>query len=534
LPPSVDGTAPPVRPLRVLAGGAVALLIAGLIASVFAALASTGGHSATGRPPDVIALVAMTATQAALTTVVSLAVGIALAWALNRLRFPGRDAIVALLASALVTPGLVVAFGLIAVWGRAGWINSAAQATVGTAIVPSIFGLFGIVFAHVVLDAAIAARVLVARLDAIPDTRLKMARSLGLGPGRRFAVLDLPAMVPSLPGLGALIFLLAFTSFPIVLMLGGGPANQTLEVAIYAAARLDFDLLAAVQLALVQVAICGLIAVLAARGATTVATGDMRQRHWPEAGLTHFAAIVVLAAAMVAFGLPLLAVLVNGIGPGVRELVQRPAFWNAAGFSVLIGAVSAALALAMALAIAGARAVLPHGVAHLAIGASAYVYLAVPAVVLSLGLFIAIRNLGIEPSLLAAPVVILANALLSLPFAVATLAPPLAAIARSRGRLIRSLGLGGGQQWWLVEWPLLGRDVGIVLAISFCFSLGDLGVIALFGTDDFATLPLLMYRALGAYRSNDAAAIAAIMLVVSLLTFFLLPRLVGRLADARP
>ena len=111
-------------------------------------------------------------------------------------------------------------------------------------------------------------------------------------------------------------------------------------------------------------------------------------------------------------------------------------------------------------------------------------------------------------------VVVIANALLSLPFAVATLAPPLDAIARSRGKLIRSLGLSGCAQFRAVEWPLIApRSRRSSLALAFCFSLGDLGVIALFGTQDFATLPLLMVRALGAYRTNDAAAIAALMLL---------------------
>jgi thiamine transport system permease protein len=63
--------------------------------------------------------------------------------------------------------------------------------------------------------------------------------------------------------------------------------------------------------------------------------------------------------------------------------------------------------------------------------------------------------------------------------------------------------------------------------------LGDLGVISLFGTDDFATLPLLMARALGAYRSNDAAGIAAVMLIVTIAAFVLIPKLFGRFSDAR-
>jgi thiamine transport system permease protein len=65
----------------------------------------------------------------------------------------------------------------------------------------------------------------------------------------------------TLPGLGAIIFLLAFTSFPVVLLLGGALANQTLEVAIYSAVRLDFNLDAAVTLALVQIAVCAVIIV---------------------------------------------------------------------------------------------------------------------------------------------------------------------------------------------------------------------------------------------------------------------------------
>ena len=112
-------------------------------------------------------------------------------------------------------------------------------------------------------------------------------------------------------------------------------------------------------------------------------------------------------------------------------------------------------------------------------------------------------------------------------------APPFDAIARSRGKLIRSLDLGGVRQFTAIEWPLLARDVGLVLALAFCFSLGDLGVIALFDTQDFVTLPLLMVRALGAYRTNDAGTIAALMLVITIVAFTVLPALFERLSRAR-
>ncbi len=524
MPRSADSAIPP-RPLRLIAGAGVAGAIAALIGTLFwSILAIAGGQPGGTSPGPLGYIMYITTLQATLSTILSLIVGIALAWALNRLRFPGRSLVIGLFASAIVTPGLIVAFGLLAVWGRTGWL--------GGLNVP-VFGLGGVVAAHVILDGALAARVLLARLDAVPQARLKTGQSLALAPLTRFTAIDWPAMRGSLPGLAAIIFLLAFTSFPIVLLLGGGPAVQTLEVAIYSAVRLDFDLLSAVQLALIQIAICSAI-IIASAALNPVSTSLDRPAtpRWRDAGPARAVQWAVLALALLGFASPLLAVLINGL-VGAPEMLARPAFWSAALTSVVVGAASAALALLLGLAIAASRAATPARLARIAIGVPAYAYLAVPAVALSLGAFLFVRNLGIAPDTFAPLVVVTANALLSLPFVMASLAPPFDAIARSRGRLIRSLDLGGWRQFSAIEWPLIARDVGLVLALAFCFSLGDLGVIALFDTKDFVTLPLLMVRSLSAYRTNDAGTIAALMLVLTIAAFVALPALFERLSRAR-
>ncbi len=515
----------PPRPLRLIGGAALALAIALLIGTMFwSILATASNQSVSGSSADIGYLIYITTLQATLSTILSLIVGIALAWALNRLRFPGRPLIIGLFASAIVTPGIVVAFGLLAVWGRAGWLGALG--------VP-VFGLGGVVAAHVILDAAFAARILLARLDAIPEARLKTGQSLALGPWTRFAITDWPAIRGTLPGLAAIIFLLAFTSFPIVLLLGGGPAVQTLEVAIYAAARLDFDLVMAVKLALIQIAICSAI-ILASSALAPVSTSLDRPSspRWQDTGIARALQWLILALALAGFAAPLLAVLADGIA-GLGDVLADGAFWAATLTSILVGTASALLALMLGLLIASARAATTSRIGRVMIGAPAYAYLAVPAVALALGAFLFVRNLGVAPDSAAPLVVILANALLSLPFVMAALAPPFDAITRSRGRLIRSLGLDGTRQFTAVEWPLLARDVGLVLALSFCFSLGDLGVIALFDTQNFVTLPLLMVRALGAYRTNDAATIAALMLVLTIAAFIALPALFERLSRAR-
>jgi len=531
--PSRVGSALPPRPIRIIIGTALALAIAGLIAAVLLAILSAASNEADSgfSRIDIPHLLRMTAIQAGLTTGLSLAVGMALAWCLNRLRFPGRDLVVGLFASAIVTPGMVVAFGLLSIWGRNGWINQVSEALFGTSIGNPAFGLSGILFAHVILDGAFAARILLARLDAIPANRLKIGQSLALAAWQRFSVIDWPAMRGTLPGLGAIIFLLAFTSFPIVLMLGGGPANQTLEVAIYAAVRQDFDLRGAVLLALTQIGVCSVVIFAASAFAPVpTALGHSSAPQWRDGAGARALQYAVLAVSTLGFVLPLLSVLLDGLSAGMAELLSRPAFWRAAATSLVIGGVSAVSAVTLALLLCLARAASANSAMRTLLGVPAFAYLAVPAVVLSLGFFLLVRSLGVNPGVAARYVVILGNTLLSLPFAVATLGPPLDAIMRTRGKLVRALGLSGWRQFRLVEYPLLGRDLGVALALAFCFSLGDLGVIALFGTQDFETLPLMMFRALGAYRSNDAAAIAALLLIGTIIAFTALPRLFERLA----
>jgi thiamine transport system permease protein len=504
----------------------VALAIAVLIVLIFAAIlhAASAQPAGSSRRPDIVYLVGITTLQATLSTLLSLVVGIALAWSLNRLRFPGRGIVVGLFASAIVTPGLIIAFGLISVWGRSGWL--------GTFNLP-VFGLGGVVAAHIILDGAFVARILLARLDAIPEARLKTGQSLALSARQRFALVDWPAMQGTLPGLAAIIFLLAFTSFPIVLLLGGGPAVQTLEVAIYSAVRLDFDLSAAVTLALIQIAICAAIIIAsAALSPVPISIAQSAPLRWRDGQTARAAQWAVLIIALLGFGLPLLSVLVDGLS-GLREVGESSAFWNATLTSLLVAFGSAVLTLLLAITVGMARAASPSRTVRIAVGVPAFAYLAVPAVALSLGAFLFVRDLGIVPERAAPLVVVIANALLALPFALATLGPAFDAIVRSRGRLVRSLGLTGWRQWTDVEWPLLARDIGVVVGLSFCFSLGDLGVIALFGTQDFATLPLLMLRTMGAYRTHDAAAIAALMLTATTIVFATLPPLLERFGRAR-
>ncbi len=519
--------------LRKISGALIVVFSALLVVAIFISLLNVSDiQTSSALKPDIFLLVSKSAFQAFLSVVFSLLFGVLLAWSLNRLSFFGRNLLIGLYAAAIVMPAIIIAVGVIGIWGRAGFVNQMFE-IVGFGKIGSIFGLHGIVLAHTILSGAFAARVFLTRLDAIPAKALKIGQNLRFGAWLRFKTLDLPAMVGALPTLSVIIFLLSFTSFPIVLLLGGGPDNQTLEVAIYSAVRLNFDLNSAVQMALIQLGISFIIILPAIFYLPTIIDIEKtpKQKWFDEKPVIFFQAGILIFGTLL-FLSPLLSVLFDGFSRNAYLIFFKSSFWNAFFISIIIGILSAILNLFFTFGLCFARAEIKNKTMRAIFYLPVFAFMIVPSVVLSLGFFISVQNLGLEPVFAAPFVLILANALLVLPFSVATLSPPIEAANKKYSRVIKTLKLSGLRRFKTIELPMFGKEIGLVLALSFCFSLGDLGIISLFGTEDFATLPWLMVRAMGAYRNNDAQSIAAIMLILTLVVFWLLPKMIKRISDA--
>ena len=81
--------------------------------------------------------------------------------------------------------------------------------------------------------------------------------------------------------------------------------------------------------------------------------------------------------------------------------------------------------------------------------------------------------------------------------------------------------MGGLARLRIVTLPRLRRPLGFAAGLTAALSMGDLGVIALFADEDHATLPMQLYRLMGAYRTEDAAGAALLLLLLSLGIFWL-------------
>ena len=174
--------------------------------------------------------------------------------ALARRRFAGRGLLVTLMGAPFLLPVIVAVLGLLAVFGRSGVFND-LLALMGLPRL-SIYGLHGVVLAHVFLNLPLATRMILQGWQAIPAERFRLAQSLSMGPGAVFRHLELPMLRATLPGAAVAVFVICLTSFAVALTLGGGPGATTVELAIYQALRFDFDPARAAALSALQFALC--------------------------------------------------------------------------------------------------------------------------------------------------------------------------------------------------------------------------------------------------------------------------------------
>ncbi|MCB0257778.1 MAG: iron ABC transporter permease, partial [Anaerolineae bacterium] len=109
-----------------------------------------------------------------------------------------------------------------------------------------------ILLAHVFYNYSVALRIISGFWQNLSPSLPQAAQMLGASPRRAFWTITLPLLRPAIAAAAVLVFIFTFTSFGVVLILGG-PRFATLEVEIYRQARDLFNLPVAAALSLVQI-----------------------------------------------------------------------------------------------------------------------------------------------------------------------------------------------------------------------------------------------------------------------------------------
>lgn len=494
------------RAFAIIAALTVAGLVIGPVTAVILRAETFSGF----RPADWQAL-RFTLLQATLSAGLSVVFAIPVARALARRQFLGRGLLVALLGAPFILPVIVAVLGLLAVFGQSGLVNR-LLAPLG---VPElqIYGLHGVLLAHVFFNLPLATRLILQGWLATPAEQFRLAATLGMGRRAMWRAVEWPMLRRIVPGAFAVIFVICLSSFAVALTLGGGPRATTLELAIYQSMRFDFDLARAAVLGLVQLVLALIAGFIALRITSLPVAAKGLDRNVPRWDRTDWSAIgtdaIWIGIAALFLLTPLAMVTFNGLA-GITTL--GASVWQAAVHSILVALGSTALCLLWALPLA-TRWGEWLGLAGIALS----------PLVLGIGLFLIVRPFA-NPFELALYVTATVNAFVSLPFVLRILRPEAEAIRADYTRLRNALGLSG---WSWLRWvllPRLKRPLGFAAGLTAALSMGDLGVIALFADPDRTTLPLKVYQLMGAYRMEQAAGGALLLLLLSLGLFWLFDR----------
>ena len=489
-------------------------------------LVTGGGESAwtvlTGA--DTRSVLWFTVWQALASTALTVLVALPAAYVLGRYSFPGRSVVWAVVTVPFVLPTVVVALAFLAVLPEGlqrGWA--------------------AILIAHVFFNVAVVVRV-VGTFWARLDPRVnEAAATLGAGPFRRAREVTLPLLAPALSAAAAIVFLFSFTSFGIVLTLGG-PSYSTLETEIYNQAVRIFDLRAAAVLSLVQLACVALAVVTTTRLERRLAVrGQLRAEQDVVGRPRTLGEKAVVAASLgglaLFLGIPLAALVERSLAVGgghsfeaYRALTQPTASllatpWEAVINSLLYATAATAIAVTVgglaAFAIAGShtrRTRALDGLLMLPLGAS--------AVMLGFGFVIAFDRTPID--FRSAPwIVPVVQALVAIPFVVRIVVPTLRAVDQRQREAAALLGATPARVWREVDLPIALRALTVAAGFAFAISLGEFGATVFLARPDRPTLPVAIYRFLGRpgqLNAAEAYALAVILMALTALAVFLVER----------
>jgi thiamine transport system permease protein len=504
---------------RIATAAVPAAFVAVFFAVPLVAILERGFTSAGGLavPAGTLGLLWFTTWQALASTALTLAAGLPLAWAVGRFRFRGRSLVRALVLVPFVLPTVVVA-------------------TAFLALLPAGYerGIWAILAAHVFFNVAVVTRIVGGAWATLDPSSAEAAAVLGAGPLRRAREVTLPQLAPALSAAAALTFLFTFTSFGVILILGG-PARATLETEIYNQAARLFDLQAAAVLSVLQLGAIALVLTVASLldarvGAATSLTDESEALRRPSRG-ERVALVAVLATAGTVFVLPLAVLFQRSLGNWGALFDETPALlvtpWHAAVYSVAFASVATMIALVVGGLAASALARRPPG----AVDGFVLLPLGASAVMLGFGFLIAFDTspFDFRSSWWLVPV---AQSLVAAPFVVRIVAPALRSIDPRLREVASTLGASPSRAWREVELPLVGRAFAVAAGFAFAIALGEFGATVFVARAEQPTLPVAIFRFLG--RPGEANQGLAASLAVVLAGITVCAALAAeRAADAR-
>jgi len=484
--------------------------------------------------------------QAGLSTLLTLLLGLPGAYLFARFTFRGKRLLQALAGIPFVMPTLVVAAAFQSLLGPRGWVNLGLMNLMDVSAPPIQFSqtLGAILIAHVFYNTTIVLRTVGdfwARLD--PDLTAA-ARSLGASAWQAATRITLPLLFPAILTAALLVFIFDFSSFGVILILGG-PTFTTLEVEIFYQTTSLFNLPLAAALSVMQLVFNLALTILYTRLSNRISrplsfrSKEITQRPlrgWGQRLAAGVAIIVIFSLLLT----PLAALAVRSVTRlepergetrvdrgftldfyrALNDDARQSAFYGppseAIGTSLTYAAATVLLSLLLGLPAAWALAHDSDALLSRIFDPLIMLPMGTSAVTLGLGFIVALS--GPPFHLSTSPLLIpFAHTLVAFPFTVRSLTPALRSIEPRLRQAAAMLGASPLKVIRYVDLPLIGRAMLVAATFAFTISLGEFGATAVIARPEYATIPIAIYRFLGqpgAMNYGQALALSTILMLV--------------------
>ena len=488
--------------------------------------------------------------QATVSTLLTLALALPGAYIFARYDFPGKAALKAVSTLPFVLPTVVVANAFTALLGSHGLLNEQLMVWFNLPHPPIqlTHTVWIILLAHIFYNYSVALRIISAYWQNQPPDLEHAAKMLGASPRRAFWHVTVPLLKPAIVAAGVLVFIFSFTSFGVVLILGGAKF-ATIEVEIYRQAVNLFNLPVAATLSLIQISFTfGLMWLYTRTQSKMTRPAKLKSsRTIQRAVCTRKDRLIVgsnLALMLVLLASPLLALILRSFWGenGFTLAFYRELFINRRGSLFFVPPAEAVFNSTAIALVTVVFAVTLGGIIVMMLTDRHHSWarwldplfmlpLATSAVTLGFGYIIALNKppLNLRSSLILVPI---AHTLVAIPFVIRSVLPAVRSINPNLREAAAVLGASPRKVWQTVDLPLVQRALLVGAVFAFTVSMGEFGATVFIARPQTPTMPVAIFRFLGqpgALNYGQALAMSTLLMLVCAVGFIAIERF--RLGD---
>lgn len=484
-------------------------------------------------------ILSFTVKEATLSAIVSILIAFPGSFYFANYKSKGKKLLLSLSTLCFVLPSILVVLGFVIFYGNSGVINIMLKKLLNEedTVVKILYSFKAIILAHAFLNVPVALTLITDYYSALSKTHEKAAATLGAKPLHIFFTITLPRLLPVILSAFILIFLFCFSSFSIILVLGGGPEFTTLEVEIYRSAKLSLKIEKAAAYAILSL-LCNsfillIITLLNKKYSNKEEIGkrEVKKLTNKVAKTLFFLYFILLLIFILG---PLVSIVYRSFistskrfGTGfstqqyqmllgkVRAIGGMGPAVDAINNSLLIGILTAILSTGCALSITLLIANKKKGLFDIIFTLP----LATSSVITGLGFLIIKSFIHTKSDFIGYVLVIIAHVIITIPFAIKTILPVRLNMNDNFLKSAYTMGASVPKTVFTLELPALIPSITKAFIFTFALSMGEVNATLLLAEGKIITLPVLLYRLIGSYNFQGACALGTILISVTFIIF---------------